>query len=333
MKIMVVRPPGGAFLYITRGFINAFKSIGCDARFWNGNDREIKEFKPDLYIGCSGHRQIVPRELRNKVKIAIHVNPYSNQKLKPVAGTNVNEPDHAIRWTISQKPNVVFGYGHEKDRRFWHLWEDRERIPWIPTPTAADHTLYYPENKEREYDAAFFGGRWPYKAHNIDKWLIPVIKELGSKFAIAGWGGWDGFNSYKGSIPDNDPGRTFLSRAKVGPCICEPHTSVYGIDIPERVFKVILCGVMPVMDKVAGFDKVINGVPTADDPAEYKRLVIEHANDFNRDKVNYLIMQILQSHTYLHRMRNICKATGFEEVVSMFDDKIDEVKKSPRYIA
>ena len=58
-----------------------------------------------------------------------------------------------------------------------------------------------------------------------------------------GWGGWQGVKQYKGVLPESDSGRRFLSSALVGPCVCESHTTKYGIDVPERFFKVALCGV------------------------------------------------------------------------------------------
>jgi len=119
MKVLVVKPSGGAFNYITSAFINAFNAVGIEAKYWNGDEKEFLDFGPDLYIGCSGHRQVTPKSWNGKK--AIHVNPYGT-KLEPQNGVDINEPKEAIEWTLSQNPDVVFGYGlQEEENTFWNI--------------------------------------------------------------------------------------------------------------------------------------------------------------------------------------------------------------------
>lgn len=324
MKVLVVEPVGGAFWYITKAFINAFNDSGIQAKFYNGQDKNIfKKYKPDLYIGCSGHRQVIPTQ--RDFKVAIHVNPWG-KRLEPVFGVDINEPKNAIEWTLEQKPDVVFGYGHQDDENtYWSNWKN-----WVGVPTAGDATEYYPDKKQVNYDVAFLGGRWAYKGHNIDKWLMPIIKRHSNKVAIHGWGGWQGIKSYKGPLPKGDSGRRFLSSAKVCPCICEPHTSIYGIDIPERFFKVALCGSLPILDKVPGFDRYCDNYLMAQTPEDYYKMVKRFA--FNSDfkdkrieKINLIRKEVLSKHTYHHRMQELCRRLEFDDAVSSLEESISKL--------
>ena len=330
MKILVVKPQGGAFLYITKGFINAFRSIGCEAEFWDGNIQSFKSFNPDLYIGCSGHRQQVPSNYSGK--IAIHVNPYGD-KLEPFFGVDINEPKNAIEWTVKQNPDVVFGYGLDADgKTYWKNWVNELGIKFVGLPTAGDATLYYPDARNNNYKLAFLGGRWPYKANNIDKWVVPLIRKAGDKIAISGWGGWQGFKQYRGPLPDSDPGRVFLSSANVCPCVCEPHTTRYGIDIPERFFKVALCGSLPILDHIHGFDRYCTNYVMANNPDQYVQLALNYGCnpdyiDQGRELALKIREEVISKHTYHNRMSNLCGALGFEKTVERFKDEIDRLSR------
>lgn len=327
MKVLITRPQGGAFFFfITKGFINAFKDSGIEAQYWDGNEASFNHYAPDLYIGCSGHRQNVPVSFKGKV--AIHVNPYGD-KLEPINGVNINEQENAIRWVESKKPDIVFGYGlTEEGRTFWKNWS----APFVGVPTAGDATLYYPSSQQKN-NIVFLGGRWPYKAHNIDKWLLPVIKKAGKNIIISGWGGWNGFEQYIGPLPNEDSGRKLLASALVGPCICEPHTSKYGIDIPERFFKVALCGALPVLDKIHGFDRYCNNYVMANDPKQYCKLILNYAcnKDYieeGQKKAKIIRNEVLNKHTYHHRMANLLKSLGYINESNQIIDRINVIRQS-----
>lgn len=322
MKVLIGEPSGGAFWYITKSFLNSFNDAGIKAQYWNGrSQKDFERFNPDLYIGCSGHRQEVPDKRR--CKVAIHVNPYGD-RLEPILKVDINEPPNAIKWTQQQRPDAVFGYGHQSDSlTYWKDWNKKLGIPWIGVPTAGDATIYYPDKKQVNYKVAFLGGRWEYKGHNIDKWLLPVIKTLGNEMAIHGWGGWQQVKSYRGPLPRNESGRQFLSSALVCPCICEPHTTVYGIDIPERFFKAALCGSLPILDKVPGFGRYCDNYLMAQTPAEYKEMILEFIKEEFQEKrvekAKLIRNEVLSKHTYHHRMRDLCSRMGLSEAAERLD--------------
>jgi len=187
---------------------------------------------------------------------------------------------------------------------------------------------YYPDPKNVDYKVAFLGGRWQYKGNNINKWLLPSINKLGDKISIMGWGGWQGVKQYKGTLAESDCGRHFLSSALVGPCVCEPHTTKYGIDFPERFFKVALCGALPILDNIVGFHRYCDNYIMAKNPNDYYNLIINYSSnpDYIQEgkKIAAKIRkEVLNKHTYLHRMRHLCSKLGFTDAITKFDDKIE----------
>lgn len=329
MRIIIAEPSGGAFLYIVNGFKNAFNNIGCESILWSGDEKTFKDFNPDLYIGCSGHRKQLPSGYKGL--IAIHVNP-NGDRLNPINGVDINESQDAIQWTFNQNPDVVFGYGlNEESNTFWKNWE-KNGIKFVGCATAGDITLYKPNKVEVDYKIGFLGGRWPYKGHNLNSWLVPVLDLFPNHVAVYGWGGWNDKSYYKGVLDSGDSGCKFLSSAKVCPCICEPHTSVYGIDIPERFFKVALCGSLPILDYIEGFDRYCDNYIMASNINEYHDLIINYT--FNTDyeelrnsMIKKIRNEVLNKHTYHHRMMNLCKHLGLNDIVKQFENKINNFQE------
>jgi hypothetical protein len=307
MRILLTHRPGGAYAFVSDGWLNAAKAAGHTVARWDGNIDAWHKFDPDLYVGCSGHRQPIP--WKRRAKIAIHVNPYG-----PVLIKNINESSDAIRWVIDQKPDVVFGYGYIDDNKLWEHWTSRHRIPWIPMPTAGDATIYKARpDVERTVDIGYVGGRWNYKAINIDKYLLPLFKSNDVRCAVHGWGGWPPGIS-QGQITDTEVPE-FLNRCKICPCVAEPHTTTWGIDLPERIFKASLSGALVIHDPVAGLQRYMSSVLMANNPAEYIELCKlwskPHMNIKRLEVAKHQRQEVLAKHTYFHRMACLLNSLKF----------------------
>lgn len=314
MKVLVVHRPGGAFGYVTDGFINAMRAAGCLVERWDNSFLSWHAFEPDLYVGCSGHRQNIPsKATRGKTAVAIHVNPYCDTDID-----GINEPKAAIEWTLVQKPDCVFGYGHETDRHYWRYWTDKHGIAWAPMPTAGDSTIYHVNHDivlgghERDLDVAYVGGYWPYKAKNLDQYIKPLMNDetymCGRKLKaeMRGWGDWPALPAYKGPITDEQV-VDLLNRAKVVPCVTEPHTTKWGIDLPERLFKAALCGALVVHDPVVGLHRYMPSVVMAGNPSEYEGLVRKHVAAYNTSSAiaQKQKAEVLKHHTYFDRIATL----------------------------
>lgn len=316
-RILIVNRPGGAFGYITDSWINALRDKGHTVQRWDGLEESWYNFQPDLYIGCSGHKQPIPAN--RSAKVAIHVNPYG-----PVNIDGINEQDATIKWVVNQKPDVVFGYGTEEDRLLWSHWVLKKGIKWAPMPVAGDKTLYKPALQEdKKIDIVYLGGRWAYKGITIDKYLVPLYRQClaGAKdykrnitFKLHGWGEWP--KEFNIDILGEDQVTPFLGSGKVGPCISERHTHEYNIDIPERAFKIALCNTLVIHDTVPAIRRMIPSAIVANSPENFHALCLHYSCDANKDERIALTgaqrAEVLKAHTYHHRMATLFREIGWD---------------------
>jgi len=289
--------------------VQRFKRCWFNVIRYDNQEDTWHRFDPDLYIGCSGHRQNIP--INRRAKVAIHVNPYG-----PPSIPGIDESEQSINWVKKQKPDAVFGYGFDEDKIYWKFWEDRENIKWIPMPTAADRTIFSDLNISKEYDIVYLGGRWGYKAKTIDAFLLPLLKTFKSN-KVCGWGDWPpGVCSAR--IP-NDVVNEFLNSGRVGPCISELHTHKNGIDVPERVWKLALCGVPSVHDSVPTLHNVYKSAVVAKDPTDFSNLCgkLLSDSDFYNQVANDQTSEVLKNHTYHHRLSRLLHDLGFVEESSL----------------
>jgi len=320
LNVLITNSKSGAFFFIANGWVNAFKKAGHNALLWNGDMATWNKVNPDIYIGCSGWRQRFPRNA--KLKVAIHTNPYCQQKIQVPNGPIINESQDAINWTIAQKPNVVFGYGLQYHMdRYWSGWKRYAHV--VGMPNAADVTKYYPVHANDDIDVGWVGGYWGYKAINLDRYLIPVAKKFKSK-----WYGWSGPQGlWSGKVDDEEVVRKLFCSAKVCPVVVEPHTTTYGIDMPERIFKVAACGGLVIADPVNEMERYFTpgSVLVAKDPSEYMRLCEEWIKKPKQDRdemAKKLTKEVLTKHTYYHRIQTILNALGFSSQATEIDKLI-----------
>lgn len=236
MKILTCNPDGGAYHFILNGYINSFKAADIITNRVDGKNVP-QDF--DLYLGCSGWRQNIPPKHKRHGKVGIHVNPYGPKKVNSVdGGPVIDESNDAIKWTITQQPDFVYCYCSETFvNEYFGYWTSKHGIPVVGLPTAADITIYKPHKPEPRFECeiGWVGGKWPYKAVMLDKYLTPLFTK---KCLIYGWA-----NTWRNNrvISDTDVPILF-STAKICPSISESHTVYHPIDVPERIHKIITSG-------------------------------------------------------------------------------------------
>lgn len=298
MRVLVLRRVGAAYGYITDGFINALRTVGCAVQRWDGSIDTWNQFNPDLYIGCAAHPQDPPKG--HRAAVAVHVNP-----LGPVTIHDVMETAKNVAWVKKINPTVVYGYGFEDDEIYWSHWREKHGFRWTAIPTACDITIFNDLKSKKDLDVAYLGGYWPYKAKNIDPFLFPILNDKGIRSVVMGWGPWP--DVYKVQSCPESAGNEFLNRAVIGPCISEPHTHQWGIDVPERVFKVSAIGLLPIIDCVPTLKRKMPGIPMASTGPEMVELVKYYlANKEDRIRLASELQQhVLANHTYHHRMAKL----------------------------
>lgn len=327
LTVFISNSKSGAFFEIATGWANALKECGHTAVLWGGKASTWRSSPPDIYIGCSGWRQNIPSN--HSAKIAIHVNPYCDDAVQVSGGPLINDRPEAIRWVAGQKPDLVFGYGLQQDiDKWWIKWKTDLGIKAIGMPNAADAIKYNyinQSNKALECDIGWVGGYWVYKAMNMNKYLIPVVKKHNSV-----WLGWSGPKGlWKGKATQLQIIQLFHS-AKVCPVVVEPHTTKYGIDIPERIFKVAACGALVVADPCYGIDRYFPGdsLVLANSPQNYVDLCnkwVKASDDERVHQARKLQREVLAKHTYFNRIQTLLNALGYKEEASAYNSVIDKL--------
>lgn len=326
MRVFVCQYAAAA-QFITDGWINALNACGFDARRWDGQINSWNAFNPDIYFGDPYYKQNFPKN--TKTKIVIHANPFGERLIPDPGNNDCNETQEVIKWVVEQKPHLLWGYGNEHDiKRFWNKWTLKHGIPVIGMPTGGDAVIHYPVSKQPQYmfDISFIGGRWGYKAKNLDKYLLPVLNSARS--AVWGWGGWDKMPFYKGKADNNNLNAIFSS-AKVCPTIVEPHTTKYSVDMPERIFKLGLCGAAIVSDPVFGLEHYYSNkaIKMATNPTQFKDYCMHFINN-ETDRIAHgkqVRLETLKNHTYFSRLQPLLRALGFNKEADIMQNKVNEI--------
>jgi spore maturation protein CgeB len=101
----------------------------------------------------------------------------------------------------------------------------------------------------------------------------------------------------------------------VGPCVSAKHTQQYGIDIPERAFKVALCGALCVHDPVPRLNGIIPDALIAKNGQSYRERCIYYSRPENAaERIEIVEKQrqhVLNNHTYHHRLSGLFGALGW----------------------
>jgi spore maturation protein CgeB len=176
-------------------------------------------------------------------------------------------------------------------------------------PTAGDKTFFSDLKQDRPYDLIYLGGRWPYKALTIDKFLIPVLDNV-KNCKVHGWGEWPAKYGVSG-IDDKDVNQ-FLNSGRVGPCMSEAHTQAYGIDIPERAFKLVLSGVLAIHDPVPTIKSIVPSMVVARDSKDYYDLIMHYIDNPGEasEVASQQLTDVLKANTYHHRCAALFKTLG-----------------------
>lgn len=164
-----------------------------------------------------------------------------------------------------------------------------------------------------ECDIGFVGGYWPYKGQVINKWFMPLLENIGEyRVKIFGNQPWPA-NQYCGFIGDKDVKNLFVS-SKICPNLSEPHAQAFGIDVNERIFKVLYCGGFCVSDYVESYNIFGDGIIMAKSPEEFKSKIDHYLNNENeRKEISSIGKKIVENnHTGFHRAASIMGYFGIE---------------------
>lgn len=234
------------------------------------------------------------------------------------------------------QPEFVFThYDQESINKTHNYFIERLGIKIVGIPLAADIFDYYNGQYDSKFkcDVSFVGGWWPYKGINLDRYLRRLCFPL-EKFNVKIFSSqpWPNMPKYCGQI-NSDRVKDLFASSTICPNISEPHSTDLGIDMNERIFKVLASGGFCINDNVEATKKLFTpGMEAvyANTPDEFEELVDLFIKDESeRIRIsNNGREKVLSYHTYFDRADLLLKSFGynFEEAIKRAkNDKINSV--------
>lgn len=205
------------------------------------------------------------------------------------------------RRIVASEPSFVFTMSGESRFEYYEGWI-RAGLRLISLPLACDTEMYEHPDAEVDFSGvplAFVGGFWPYKAQQFDFYLKPFAEFL----HVFGYSPWP-YGTYRGQLRDEHEAALY-AQARISPIINEPHVSAMGIDINERVFKVLGAGGLGITDATSGYREWFTSdelmVPQClEEYTHMLRTALADPGKFDAMRVRGR-RAVLSRHTYRHR--------------------------------
>lgn len=326
MKILIANDGPSAFYYIRTGIGRAFTAAGHQVVLWDINKKPANdafdEFEPDIFMGQTYNMN---RSTINAIKERPHMKVimkagdwgplYDEIKSGDYGVLMASEPEKQMILNLHEetgKPDYVHIYYHPHFIKSTHGgWIDAG-IDVHSHMLAADIFDYTNGQRVEQFesDLTFIGGYWPYKAKNINRYLIPLCQDYSYRIKIFGNTHWP-VAQYCGFAPLGME-KHILASATICPQIHEPHSTTFGFDMSERTFKLLANKCFCISDYVAGLDYLFG---------EDECLVLTKTPEEFRERVDYFLAnpddrlgfiergynKVMNGHTYFHRASDIFK--------------------------
>jgi len=346
MKILISNDGPTAFYYIRTGLARAFAAAGHGVMLWDINQKPVMdafdEFQPDLFLGqtYNTNREVVQAiKERPHMKVIMKAGdwgPLADQIPTDLYGVLMasKTEKHIIRSLYDEtgKPDYVHIYYHPSYIGDTHGgWSD-VGISVHSHMLAADIFDYTNGRQDERFksDLTFIGGYWPYKARNIDDYLLPLCLDYKYKIKIFGNANWP-VAQYCGFAPP-DLVRDVLASATICPQLHEPHSTDYGFDMSERTFKLMSNKCFVISDYVAGLEILFgDSILMAKTPEKFRELV-DHYLARPEERQQYIdanYEKVMNEHTYFHRAHDIFNNLNLDHyatsVLKVYNDNRKEI--------
>lgn len=309
--------------YIYNGIRRALENLNHEFEFWDTNQNSafdiFSKINPDIYMG-QGYN-ITRAEIKNlnersdiKVLLKVGMDGLINDEFDfsqyEALFANDEERDNVDK--IKNKNRLfLFNYHTAKyDDYILGNWKKRG-YNIFPLPPMGDPYIFYPDYDENhKVDISFIGGYWPYKAKNLNPYIMKLCHPVG-KYHIKIFGNqtWP-VPQYCGFL-SNELTRKVISSSKIYPVIHEPQSNKYGYEILSRLYNGALCKSLVISDYVESINDLFpdGEIPMFDNPKDYHACIdyyLSHENErlelvekqYNKVKNNYtydnLVPKILE---------------------------------------
>lgn len=316
--------------FVRSGWGKVFQAMGHQFVFWQPELKPafdvFNEYEPDLFIGTTfGLDRAIYKCIasRPQMKVILYASAWGDliDQINPIEYPIIIASDKE-KLTLEKlkketgKPDFVFLHYHDN-------WIDRTLGGWrsigiepVSMMNAADTFDYYPGVVQEKFkcDLAFVGGYWPYKAKNLDKWIVPLCYGK-HKIKIFGNQPWN-VPQYLGYV-DNMDVRDIFASASICPNVSEPHSTTFNFDIIERPFKILSCGGFCISDYVQSSEEDVFGdcIPHAKTTQEFNDMIDYYLKNPEKrfEKSQKGRQLVLRSETYFDRVSVAFAHLGMEK--------------------
>jgi len=333
MKVMISSDGPHAHYHIRMGWGRVFDAMGYEATLWDIHKKNafdaFDEFEPDMFFGQTYN-------LDDALYKCIKERPHLKVMMKGAdwgdMQNEINPDQYGVLFANEEEKKLVEKLKAETGKPdFLHIyyhdnWVGKTHNGWEETGcrtvsimNGADIFMYTGGTPQPEYecDVSFVGGYWPYKAQNMDRYLMPLAHPVG-KYNVKFFGnqGWPGAH-YMGWIND-DQVKHLLASSKICPNISEPHATDFGFDVNERTFKILSNKSFCISDHVQSMKEDIytnDEVVFANTPEEFHELV-NHFVKYPNERLPYIrrgYKTVMDNHTYFHRVSKMLHELGLED--------------------
>lgn len=331
MKILVSSDGVHAHYFQRLSWVNAFRAYGIDAVMWDCKKVSAFDafdtFEPDLFLGQSYNLTESLLKCiyeRPHLKVALRAGDWGDHE------DSVDKSKYNILYCSEAEKQILKKLKEETGKPdFVHIHYKQEDISKTHNNFAsigidvkslmmcADTLTYGGSSFDNALscDMGFVGGYWPYKGIVINDYLFPLLNNVGEyKVKIFGNQPWP-VNQYCGLIKDHKVKDLFRS-ASISPNLSEPHAQKFGIDINERIFKILFSGGFCVSDNVEAYNIFEDGIVLAHGPEDFK-LKIDHYlhNPKEKNEISKRGRKIvIQKHTGFDRAAQIAQYLGMNNL-------------------
>ena len=332
MKILISNDGPHAHYYIRMSWAKVFSAMGHRVQMWQTGEKPafdvFDEFEPDLFMGQTYNLDKALFKCiksRPHMKVVMRASDWGDMQkgidLKKYPILVAQEKEKKLLEKLKEetgKPDFVHNHYHDNWIKATHnKWKDIGIEP-ISLIHAADIFEFYLKQPSDvlKCDVGFVGGYWPYKAINLDKYLVSLCHPVGKyNIKIFGSSDWP-VVQYLGRIASENVGTLFAS-ATISPNISEPHSQDFGYDIIERPFKILMSGGFCISDYVESMANDVftnNEIVFAKTVKEFKTLVDYYIENPEKraEHIEAGYNLVAQNHTYFHRVAKVFSKLGMD---------------------
>lgn len=339
-KIVIADDDCGAMSVIWRGLGRGFSYLGCDVTVWNIKQMSefdmIDKIKPDIIFGQTYNLTdafIKIMQENPHIRLILRASDrskFANEVKKQFDILVANEKEIELVNRLRDKtgkPDLLHNHYTQESINKTHEDWINDGFKTISLLSAADPMEFYGGEFREEFasDICFIGRYLPLKSKSINENLIPWCGfDSNYNIKIFGHSGWPLMQYCGPSAPGY--AKHFLKSAKVCPNLTEEHGRIFGYDINDRIYKLLLNKCLCISDYVSDAVGLFPEVVFCKTGQEFKEQIDYWCKKEYDDpeRLSYIeagFQNVKKNHTYIDR------ASMILDLLNIYHIDKDDIKK------